>query len=96
MSSDNEYHLPVFACILKGEEKTLKKIREDLQTHVGKGLIALVSSTYERKEIHLATHDQWEEYQYLKRKDPRLIGISKILSSGEGDCERDHNVDSKI
>lgn len=64
-----------FACVLKGEVKYLKKIKEYIvKEYVNKGLIKLIEPTYEKEEIYLVTGEQWEEYQKLKKKDPRLIG----------------------
>ena len=64
-----------FACILEGDVKYLEKIKEHIITeYVNKGLIKLIRPTYDKKELYLLTHEEWDEYQKLKKKDSRLIG----------------------
>ena len=64
-----------FACILKGDVKYLEKIKEHIITeYVNTGLIKLIRPTYDKKELYLLTHEEWDEYQKLKKKDSRLIG----------------------
>ena len=64
-----------FACVLKGEVKYLEKIKEHIVTeYVNSGLIKLIRPTYDKKELYLLTHEEWEEYQKLKKKEPGLIG----------------------
>ena len=64
-----------FACILKGDVKYLEKIKEHIITeYVNTGLIKLIRPTYDKKELYLLTHEEWDEYQKLKKKNSRLIG----------------------
>ena len=64
-----------FSCVLRGEVKYLEKIKEHIiKEYVDKGLVKLIKPTYDKKEIYLLTHEEWEEYQELKKKDSRLIG----------------------
>ena len=64
-----------FACILKGDVKYLEKIKEHIITeYVNTGLIKLIRPTYDKKELYLLTHEEWDEYQTLKKKNSRLIG----------------------
>jgi hypothetical protein len=65
-----------FSCMLRGEVKYLEKIKEYIvQEYVGKGQVKLVKPTYDKKEIYIVTGDEWEEYQKLKKRDDRLIGV---------------------
>jgi hypothetical protein len=64
-----------FSCVLRGEVKHLERIKEYIvQEYVDTGAVKLVKPTYEKKEIYIVTEKEWEEYQRLKRRDPRLIG----------------------
>lgn len=64
-----------FSCVIRGEVKYLEKIKEYIvKEYVDKGLVKLIKPTYEKDEVYLVTDEQWEEYQKLKKKDPRLIG----------------------
>ena len=64
-----------FACILSGEVKYLKKIKEHIITeYVNTGLLKLINPIYDKKDIYLLTHEEYDEYQRLKNKDSRLIG----------------------
>ena len=64
-----------FACILEGDVKYLEKIKEHIVTeYVNTGLVKLIRPTYDKKELYLLTHEEWDEYQKLKKKDSRLIG----------------------
>jgi hypothetical protein len=64
-----------FSCVLRGDVRYLEKIKEHIITeYVDKGLVKLIKPTYEKKEIYLLTHEEWDEYQKLKEKDSRLIG----------------------
>jgi hypothetical protein len=63
-----------FSCVLRGEVKYLERIKEYIQEYVDTGAVKLVKPTYEKKEIYIVTEKEWEEYQKLKRRDPRLIG----------------------
>jgi len=73
----NQYLSEVFnfSCVLRGDVKYLEKIKEHIITeYVNTGLIKLIRPTYDKKEIYLLTHEEWDEYQKLKKKDSRLIG----------------------
>ena len=64
-----------FACIVSGDVKYLEKIKERIITeYVNTGLVKLIRPTCDKKEIYLLTHEEWNEYQRLKNKEPRLIG----------------------
>ena len=64
-----------FACILRGDVKYLEKIKEHIITeYVNTGLVKLIRPTYDKKELYLLTHEEWDEYQKLKKKNSRLIG----------------------
>lgn len=64
-----------FSCVLRGEVKYLERIKEYIvQEYVDTGAVTLMNPTYEKKEIYIVTEKEWEEYQKLKRRDPRLIG----------------------
>ena len=64
-----------FSCVLRGDVKYLEKIKEHIITeYVNTGLVKLIKPTYDKKEIYLLTHEEWDEYQKLKKKDDRLIG----------------------
>ena len=64
-----------FSCVLRGDVKYLEKIKEHIITeYVDTGLVKLIRPTYDKKEIYLLTHEEWDEYQKLKKKDDRLIG----------------------
>ena len=64
-----------FACILEGDVKYLEKIKEHIITeHVNTGLVKLIRPTYDKKGLYLLTHEEWDEYQKLKNKEPGLIG----------------------
>ena len=56
-----------FACVLKGDVKYLEKIKEHIITeYVNTGLVKLIRPTYDKKELSLLTHEEWDEYQKLK------------------------------
>ena len=64
-----------FSCVLRGEVKYLEKIKEHIITeYLDMGLVKLIRPTYDKKEIYILTHEEWDEYQKLKKKDDRLIG----------------------
>ncbi len=63
-----------FACVLRGERRHLKEIREYIQGYVNKGLVELINPVQDKKEIYILGDDQWREYQKLKNRDDRLIG----------------------
>ncbi|MGD2248925.1 MAG: hypothetical protein PVF58_11015 [Candidatus Methanofastidiosia archaeon] len=65
-----------FGCVLQGDIKCLKKIRERIvQEYVALGLVKLSKPRYDKNEIYIVTADQWEEYQRLKKcKEDGLIG----------------------
>ena len=64
-----------FACILNGDVKYLEKIKEHIITeYVNTGLVKLIRPTYDKKELYFLTHEEWDEYQKLKSKEPGLIG----------------------
>ena len=64
-----------FSCVLRGEVKYLEKIKEHIITeYLDMGLVKLIRPTYDKKEIYILTHEEWDEYQKLKNKDDRLIG----------------------
>ena len=64
-----------FACILTGDVKYLEKIKEHIITeYVNTGLVKFIRPTYDKKELYLLTHEEWDEYQTLKKKNSRLIG----------------------
>jgi hypothetical protein len=65
-----------FSCVLRGEVKHLERIKEYIiGEYVDKGLVNLIKPTYDKKELYIVTCDEWEEYQKLKKKDDRLIGV---------------------
>jgi hypothetical protein len=70
----NKKHLN-FECILKGDLKYLKKIKECIvQEYVKLGLVELSKPMYDKNEIYIVTKPQWEEYQQLKKnKEEGLI-----------------------
>lgn len=64
-----------FSFILQGEKNKIKKIKKYIITeYENKGIITLIKSMYDKKEIHFLTKKQWEKYQKLKNKDNRMIG----------------------
>ena len=64
-----------FACVLSGDVKYLEKIKEHIITeYVNTGLLKLINPIYDKKDIYLLTHEEYDEYQRLKNKDSRLIG----------------------
>lgn len=69
-----DYTEPNFLCIVKGDTVYLEKIKECIQEYVEKELVSLVTSTINKKEVHILTEKEWEEYQNLKKKEDKLIG----------------------
>ncbi|MGD2247135.1 MAG: hypothetical protein PVF58_01930 [Candidatus Methanofastidiosia archaeon] len=65
-----------FGCVLKGDIKDLKKVREHIvKEYVELGLVKLSNPRYDKDEIYIVTSEQWEEYQQLKKnKEQGLIG----------------------
>jgi hypothetical protein len=65
-----------FGCVLKGDVKDLKKVREHIvKEYVELGLVKLSKPRYDKNEIYIVTSDQWKEYQQLKKnKEQGLIG----------------------
>lgn len=64
-----------FSCVLKGKAKYLEEIKEYIiKEYVNKGLIKLVKTDYDKKEMHIVTEPQWKKYQKLKNKNEDLIG----------------------
>ena len=63
-----------FACVLRGEGRHLKEIKEYIQEYVDKGLVELINPVHDKKDIYILEDDQWKEYQKLKNRDDRLIG----------------------
>jgi hypothetical protein len=65
-----------FGCVLKGDIKHLKKIRERIvQEYVKLGLVELINPTYDKNEIYILTTKEWKEYQKLKKyREEGLIG----------------------
>ena len=63
-----------FACVLKGEVRYLKEIKDNIEEYVDNGLVELINPVYDKKEICILKDDQWREYQKLKDRDDRLIG----------------------
>lgn len=79
-----------FACVLRGESKYLEQIKEYIiRKYMENGLIDLEKPKYDRNEIYIITSKQWEEYQRLKKKDPRLIGFTLTQSEEWNDCRED-------
>jgi hypothetical protein len=64
-----------FACVLRGEESHIEKVREYIiSEYVNKGLIKLINPTYDKKGVYILCEPEWKEYQKLKARDERLIG----------------------
>ncbi|MGD2248160.1 MAG: hypothetical protein PVF58_07110 [Candidatus Methanofastidiosia archaeon] len=65
-----------FGVVLQGDITHLKKIKKHiLREYVELGLVKLSKQTYDKNKIYIITHDQWEEYQKLKKcKEEGLIG----------------------
>ena len=54
----------------------LEQIKEDIiQEYVNKGLVELIKSTDDEKEIHVVKNDEWKDYRKLKERGEGLIGF---------------------
>ncbi len=64
-----------FSVVVRGQAKDLEKLKEYIvENYVNTGLVNLIGTAYDEKEIYLLTDEQWKEYQKLKKKDWILIG----------------------
>jgi hypothetical protein len=66
-----------FGCVLQGDKKYLKKIKEHIiREYVELGLVKLSKPTYDKNGIYIVTTKEWKEYQKLKKcKEEGLIGV---------------------
>lgn len=69
--SDNTEH---FLCIAKGEALHLEELKKCIQDYVEKGSISLITATINKKEVHILTKKEWENYQTLKKREDKLMG----------------------
>ncbi len=78
MGNEKEYLSEVFnfSVVVQGQVKDIEKIKQYIvENYVNTGVVALIKPTYDKEELHVLTDDQWKEYQRLKKKDWRLIGV---------------------
>jgi len=65
--------ISTFSCVLKGDLQSLEEIKDYITTYATKGLISLVKTAYDKKELYIVTEDQWKYYQLLKKRSEGFI-----------------------